>query len=222
MFGPGGFLFSLLLALFGITDVRLVGATELDVHLHDDAGLAVATLDGCLSQLRAILVRAGAVIDIHVCRAESPYSCQLPKDGARVVDLRILSAPRTYSRDVQHPALGHSVVSERGGVYATVFLEAVQHQASAANVPWTVLLAYAAAHEIGHLLLGANAHTARGVMKGSWDAQDMQAIFQNSFRFSREQQKKIAECCGGGRESGRVQNFKTPGSARGRPGATAD
>lgn len=220
MFSRGRFLFSLLLALFGITDVRLAGATE--VHLHNDAGLAVATLDGCISQLRAILVRAGAAIDIRVCRAESPSSCQLGDDGARVVDLRILPALRTYSRNVQHPALGYSVVSERGGVYATVFLEAVQHQASAANVPWTVLLAYAAAHEIGHLLFGANAHTYRGVMKGSWDAQDMQAMFQNSFRFSREQEQKIVECCAGGRESGRTQTFKTPGSARGRPGAAAN
>jgi len=119
---------------------------------------------------------------------------------------------------VRHPALGHSVVSEQGGVYATVFLEAVQHQASAANIPWTVLLAYAAAHEIGHLLLGASAHTPRGVMKGNWDAQDMQAMFQNSFPFSREQQRKIAECCGRGPD----QAFKAPGSAKGRPGGAAN
>jgi hypothetical protein len=59
-----------------------------------------------------------------------------------------------------------------------------------------MLVAYAAAHEVGHLLLGSNAHTINGVMKGNWDAKDMQAMFQNAVHFNREQQRFIANYCG--------------------------
>jgi len=54
---------------------------------------------------------------------------------------------------------------------------------------------YAAAHEIGHLILGADAHVPSGLMKKSWDRQDMEAMFQNRVHFSRDQAARIVDCC---------------------------
>jgi hypothetical protein len=111
-------------------------------------------------------------------------SCRRPPSGARVLDLRILPGSATQMNNLRHPPLGHSIADQTGGVYATVFFESVRREASAANVPWTVILAYAAAHELGHLLLGSDAHSSRGVMKGSWDAKDMQLMFQKAVHFN--------------------------------------
>jgi len=47
-----------------------------------------------------------------------------------------------------------------------------------------MVLAYASAHEVGHLLLRTQAHALRGPMKGAWDRSDDQAIAQNDFRFN--------------------------------------
>jgi uncharacterized protein (DUF2062 family) len=80
-------------------------------------------------------------------------------------------------------------------VYAAVFLGTIRNQASAAGVPVTVLLAYAAAHELGHLLLGANAHSRRGLMKATWERTDLIALSQKSLRFDREQCRRISERC---------------------------
>jgi hypothetical protein len=95
---------------------------------------------------------------------------------------------------LQYPVLGHSVVNEHGGVYASIFLETVRREAKAANVPWTVLLAYVAAHEIGHLLFGPDAHTSEGVMKAHWDTRDMQAMYRNAFSFDAQHQRRLAAC----------------------------
>ena len=84
-----------------------------------------------------------------------------------------------------------SVAGHDGGTYATVFLKPAEEKASDANLPRTIVLAYAAAHEVGHLLLGDQAHTPQGLMKATWDTNDFQAMAQNDFHFSPEQTREL-------------------------------
>jgi hypothetical protein len=83
--------------------------------------------------------------------------------------------------------LGQSFADNKGGTYASVFLASVQDQAAEANVPWITVLAYAAVHEIGHLLLGNQTHTLRGLMKANWGREDYAGMDQNRCHFSSEQ-----------------------------------
>jgi Zn-dependent peptidase ImmA (M78 family) len=76
-------------------------------------------------------------------------------------------------------------------------MERVQDAAAEANVPRDTVLAYAIAHEIGHLLLGDNAHTPRGVMKGNWDRKDYEAMNQRQFHFIEGQAHQLASRFGG-------------------------
>jgi hypothetical protein len=192
----GQVVLSVSLLFLETAQINLAVPTRLEVLVHDDAGLNTNTLDQCLLKVRAILISAGATVEIRLCPNERSLPCEPSKD-ARFVDLRILPGASKIMKNVRRPPLGQSFPSETGGVYAKVYLESVQRQAEAAGVPWTTLLSYAAVHEIGHLLLGSNAHTLNGVMKSNWDASDMQGMFQNSVRFTREQQRIIASCCGG-------------------------
>jgi hypothetical protein len=52
--------------------------------------------------------------------------------------------------------------------------------------------AYAAAHEIGHLLLG-EAHSSRGLMKATWGTGNFEAMAQNRFHFSPEQTRELSD-----------------------------
>jgi hypothetical protein len=88
--------------------------------------------------------------------------------------------------------LGSSVADHDGGTYAYVFLKPAEDQAGELNLPRIMVLAYAAAHEVGHLLLGDQAHTPRGLMKATWDTRDFLAMAQNSFHFSPEQTRELA------------------------------
>ena len=95
-------------------------------------------------------------------------------------------------KNVRRPPLGQSFVDAGGGGYASVFLSRVQDAADEAGVPRTIVLSYAAAHEIGHLLLGKDAHTPAGLMRANWDRSDFQAMDQLRLQFSNEQVRQLA------------------------------
>jgi hypothetical protein len=163
MFTRGRLLLHLLLLSFGAASLTHASAASLEVHVHNGADLKPAILDRFLSDLQAILVSAGAAADVRTCRGQNVSWCNNPSSGARVVYLEILAGTGEKIKDIRHPPLGRSIANHDGGDYATVYLETVQSLAERANVPWTAVVPYAAAHEIGHLLLGSNAHTRNGV-----------------------------------------------------------
>ncbi len=180
----------------GVAGSGSAGAATLEIHIHNDAGLQPAVLEQLMSQVQVILTSAGASVDVRNCQGRDDPWCQQPSAGAKVLYLRILPGEGPKIKNMRNPALGASVADETGGSYGSVFLATIKDQAHSANVPWNVVAAYATAHEIGHLLLGSNAHTRSGVMKAAWDAKDMSAMFQNGVHFTREQQVLIANSCG--------------------------
>ena len=85
-------------------------------------------------------------------------------------------------------ALGESTISSVAGVpisgrFANVFYDRVKD----ISVRWGLytgeVLGDAIAHELGHLMLGA-AHSARGVMKATWDSRDLDLASRGKMGFS--------------------------------------
>jgi hypothetical protein len=168
--------------------------TSLTICIHDDSVLNPKDLATAVSELGRILRSAGAEPGIYIYSKERRGTgCTHAPGVRRVFDLRIISGPASYVRDVRHPPLGRSIFDGGRGLYAVIFLEPIRHQASAAGVPVTLVLAYVAAHEVGHLLLGANAHSPHGVMKAAWERTDLMALSQRSLHFDYEQRRRIAE-----------------------------
>jgi hypothetical protein len=66
--------------------------------------------------------------------------------------------------------LGYSLVNTQAGAgtLATMFVDRVEWLASQAGADAATVLGFAIAHEIGHLLLGTNAHAASGLMRAVW------------------------------------------------------
>ena len=90
--------------------------------------------------------------------------------------------------------LGQAFLGEDGrGVIADVFLDRMERVTSEREVNLAQLLAHVTAHELGHLLLGANAHSAAGLMQAKLNEENLAKMAQGYFRFSREQDKKINE-----------------------------
>jgi hypothetical protein len=66
-----------------------------------------------------------------------------------------------------------------GGAYATLYANRIIETAAFVGLPPGTLFGYAAAHEIGHLLLGAGSHSGRGVMRAIWEHSDFEAMRRN-------------------------------------------
>lgn len=77
------------------------------------------------------------------------------------------------------------------GKYADVFFRRIEAACAATgnNVPR--FLGTIAAHELGHLLLGLNAHTYEGVMSATWSDSVLQRLKMGSLLFTREQSVDI-------------------------------
>ena len=55
----------------------------------------------------------------------------------------------------------------------------------------SLLLGYAMAHEIGHLLLGSHSHSATGVMRAQWDRNDLTLVERGLLHFTPEEAQRI-------------------------------
>lgn len=196
MFNRGNLILVVFLALAGNVKPAFAQRPALEVQVLDYADLDPKVLNELISRTQQILDKTGVLAEVRACDAGAVSSCG-SQTGTRRLVVRIVKGEAKRMKNVRRPPLGQSFADQDGGIYASVFLARVQDAAEDAGVPWTIVLSYAAAHEIGHLLLGSGAHTPRGVMKANWDLRDFQEMDQNHFGFSDEQTRELATRYGG-------------------------
>ena len=77
------------------------------------------------------------------------------------------------------------------GHYTYVFYDRVADSANRGDASSDQMLANVAVHEIGHLLLGSNRHSAKGLMRAQWDRNDLQRLAWGQLRFDSEESERI-------------------------------
>jgi hypothetical protein len=185
------------LALAGNANTLTAQASAVQVKVYDYANLKPESLHNVVALTQQILAGAGLSVQVQVCRGSLAVSCEDQSGLIRRLTVRLVAGGSKTKDSVLRAPLGQSMADHLGGTYASIFMERIQDAAAEANVPWDTVLAYAVAHEVGHLLLGADAHTARGVMKGNWDRKDYEAMNQNQFHFIEGQTHLLASRFGG-------------------------
>jgi hypothetical protein len=163
------------------------------VQVYDYADLNPGSLHKVVALSEEILAGAGLSVQVELCRGNLAVPCESETGSLRRLVVRVVAGGSKINDSVLRPPLGQSLADHEGGTYASVFLERVQDAATEANIPWEVVLAYATAHEVGHLLLGAEAHTARGLMKASWGREEYEAMNQHRLHFIDEQVHQLAK-----------------------------
>ena len=73
------------------------------------------------------------------------------------------------------------------GKYSDVFWDRCEDMHRDWGVNAATLFGTVAAHEIGHLLLGSNSHSAIGIMAPHWEQQELRHAGMGSLRFTPEQ-----------------------------------
>ena len=73
------------------------------------------------------------------------------------------------------------------GKYSDVFWDRCVDMHRDSGVNAATLLGTVAAHEIGHLLLGSNAHSAVGIMAPHWEQEELRHAGMGSLLFTRDQ-----------------------------------
>jgi len=163
----------------------------LTIIVHDYAGLPDATLRELEKTTTAVLRRTGAQVDWVVCTGRQvrsrPALCDAKLESGRAV-LRIVDRHPGKPAGEGDP-LGSAEVKEG---YVTLFAAEIRRAAAEYRLPVSSVMAYAAVHEIGHLLLGPE-HSRRGIMTAVWDKGDYRRMIQRSLVFSNAEAARMRQ-----------------------------
>jgi hypothetical protein len=158
------------------------------VVAYNQAGVAADTLARAKTETARIYGEAG--VDVI-------WMDHAAVEAARNFAIRLLIRRAVSARESVLGSVAGDT-HETGGL-ASVFYDRVLRSAHERRQDVAGVLAYAMAHEMGHLLLPFPAHAASGIMRSAWDGDDLRHIANGSLRFSASQtaaiRAKASRCC---------------------------
>lgn len=159
------------------------------VAVFNDANVPANVLDGAQQTVSFIFAKSD--IKLHWLRCggqyESPEQSRACSQAGRF-DLHIVNGCPNLPGTV----FGISYVSPKGiGSQADVFYAKIIGFRTAGPADRKTLLGYAMAHELGHLLLGCNSHSPRGLMRAVWGPTEFSLMAQGAFVLSEDQSQNI-------------------------------
>lgn len=167
--------------------------------IYNYAHLDSASLAGTQQVVAAIFEGAGVETDWIDCPLspvdfEKYPACQRP---ARTTDfvVRLMTASMAAKLPMADGPLGFAQRCpdvERACV-ANIFYARVDELAARSDARTPRILAHAIAHEVGHLLLGPNAHSPRGLMRGVWSREDLKLMCWSHLLFTPQQSGQIRD-----------------------------
>jgi hypothetical protein len=169
--------------------------THLKVRLYNAAVMPAADQAVALRAAATTLAAAGIGTSWLPCGDVAPEAtaavCDTPLDPSEL-SVRLVRLPGTASTHGEL-RLGYSLVdtAARAGTLATIYADRVAWLANATETDMPTLVGLAIAHEIGHLLLGNNAHSRTGLMRAIWSRAELQRNVATDWRFGRSEAARM-------------------------------
>jgi Aspartyl protease len=166
--------------------------SAITVAIYDDAHLSPHVLAEAQEETTRIYQKAGLTI--------SWIECQVVENGCRTrfemppsathLSLRIVPHASKSSDDI----FGVAFLSAEGtGAYSDVSYDSVEKLDRDWHVGLARVLGHVIAHELGHLLLGSNAHSRQGIMCPNWHGGELRLASMGALLFSEEQAQFMRE-----------------------------
>jgi hypothetical protein len=189
---------TILMAVLGTICVAVAADAQdrnLTIVVYDYAGLSDSSMNGVESLSAVLLSRAGIRTEWVHCLGHQPGPRPALCDGnleTGSVMIRILSSHPGQPNKLGDP-LGWASV---GNSYASLDAPAISKYADHNGLATANLMAYAATHEIGHLLLGEK-HASSGIMRAVWGKTEYREMAQRWLGFSTEEREALRQALPG-------------------------
>jgi hypothetical protein len=167
---------------------------RISVLVFDYVGVAAGARERAEAEAAYLMSRAGVESNWVDCGGTPAESSQdercRPLFDSMTLCVRVVS---DSGGKMPNDVLGFASLQPppQQGVYATVFYSRVAAAAANFGVDAYEVLGCAMAHEVGHLLLGSQSHTARGLMRAQWSRDDFVGAAQRSLRFSHRESLQL-------------------------------
>jgi hypothetical protein len=183
-----------------MSDAAAIVTADIAVRVYDSAGVHADVKAAALSLAGATLEAAGVYVWWQPCDGDRARAvCDTPRRDELIV--RIVRSPASVRTNGERP-LGDAMLdmSTRSPVLATIYLDSVVGLADAAGTDVGALLGRAIAHELGHLLLVWNGHSAHGLMRPVWLAGELRRERAADWMFTARDAAAIRARAGGSRQ----------------------
>jgi hypothetical protein len=165
---------------------------QVTVSVYNDAQVPLDILTRAEQQAASIFSRAGLEVTwlkcTHVNSGDRAAACN-GFDMPGHVAVRIIARIAGPTSDA---AFGIAFLGPDGtGCYSDVFWKRAQGLHANSNVDLAGILGSVIAHEMGHLLLGSNAHAISGIMRAHWESGELHHIAMGTLSFLPEQSKRM-------------------------------
>ena len=170
---------------------RVKNQPVIRVRIYNYAHVHRVDLCKAEGQAAYLLAKAGVRIAWTVYTQERSEGRPQSEDSGTDFVVRIIPASMTARLNHKTGEAGLSLIPSGvhgptpGGI-AHVFYENVKVLASESDLFFGEILGDAMAHELGHLLLGAE-HSSEGIMKAHWTVHDLRIASQGGLPFSQTQ-----------------------------------
>lgn len=174
---------------------RPLPTAHLTVRVYNAGALPAADQAVALRAAASILAAAGIGTSWLSCgdmaSDRSATVCNTPLEPSEL-SVRLVNLPGTASARGELP-LGYSLVDTTAGAgtLATIYADRVAWLAGEAGADTPTLVAFAIAHEIGHLLLGTNAHSGTGLMRAVWSRAELRRNDAADWRIGRSEAARM-------------------------------
>ncbi len=170
---------------------------EIVVRVHDYVQVPQETLMRAEEVTSGILREAGVEVvwvncNYGIVPEQREPACARPLSTLDLV-MNLVDQLRPLSPKLQEIAMGVAVVPSNGskGNWAYLSVHQAASIAHESSAPLETLLGLGAAHELGHLLLGGNAHTPSGLMKARWSSDELELGSHGKLLFTAAQTDRI-------------------------------
>ena len=156
------------------------------IHVYNYARIANWTLVRIKKQVAGIFLRAGIELQWMDCISSArnepdPASWSAEPSPSQLI-LNIVPQFRARQEGYRDSLFGFAI-----GYQATVVNERTEEISYSGESAPSQVLGITIAHELGHLLLGPNSHTASGIMSPRWDGKDFRSVQSKTLAFTERQ-----------------------------------
>jgi hypothetical protein len=171
------------------------GTPQVTVRVLDYADVPLTTLRGAQREAGRILGRASVKARWPECfLVDTPAACH-QRPGTNEITVRILRRPKGKKIAFDHLSGGVAIRigEDTGSGFITLYYNRTEEIAEEFRMKRALVLGHAMAHEIGHLLLPAGAHSSWGIMQWKLSEKEWQRAAKGSLIFTREQAEQIRD-----------------------------
>jgi hypothetical protein len=182
------------------------GTIQITIRIHNYAQVESGVLVDAKRTTDDILRVAGVEVVWLECSGNQITAteprCETPMGPT---DLTLNLLPQSMSRrfHLGGDAFGVALEDAEGGLGfdAWIFCDLVKDAAAQRQHTPSVLLGTVIAHELGHLLLSTNSHSAFGLMRANWSGKELLAVEHRAMYFNSSESKRIQQALMSRRQS---------------------